>query len=441
MAKKPLYMKHGGPVERLLRPYQEFFFTASFGGLLLLGSTILALVWANSPWAESYEHLWHTEISLHIGSLQLSETLHHWINDGLMAVFFFTVGLEIKRELLTGELSTPRQAMLPIAAAVGGMIVPAAIYAWFNAGTPEVSGWGVPMATDIAFALGILALVGDRVPVPLKIFLTALAIVDDLGAVLVIAFFYTSNLDFTALGLGAALLVAMIAANIFGVRAPSVYLGLGFATWLCFLYSGVHATIAGVLAAMTIPAKTMIDEDEFEARAKDLMKRFRAAQTDSDRKVIVQALEYSCLHVEAPLQRIEHSNHFWVAFVIMPVFALSNAGLELGAGLLDAFSSAVTLGIVFGLVVGKQIGVTLFSYLVVKLGWASLPEGVSWQHVYAASWLAGIGFTMSLFIANLGFESADVLSSAKAGVLAASLIAGVVGYLLMKRVIASHPTA
>lgn len=433
MAKKPLYMKHGGTVERLLRPYQEFFLTQAFSGLLLLAFTALALVWANSPWAHGYHELWETPVTVGFGDFTLSKTLHHWINDGLMAIFFFMVGLEIKRELLSGELSTPQQAALPIFAAVGGMVVPAVLYASFNFGTPQISGWGVPMATDIAFALGILALVGDRVPVGLKIFLTALAIVDDLGAVLVIALFYTADLNLASLAIGVGLFVVMILANLVGLRMPLFYLILGVALWLAFLKSGIHATIAGVLAAMTIPARTLIDRTEFEERVGDLVERFRQAGDDTTRRQVVQAIDYSCLQVESPLQRLEHALHLWVAYVIMPVFALANAGVSLGSEFVESLTSPVGLGIILGLVVGKQVGVTLFSWVALRTGWARLPDGVSWQHIYGAGWLAGIGFTMSLFIANLGFADAETLNAAKGGILAASLIAGCGGYLLVKR--------
>lgn len=434
MAGKSIYPKHGDAASRLLEPYQDFLATQAFSGLLLLGFTLLALVWANSPWAHSYHALWETEVSFGFGAFTLSKTLHHWINDGLMAIFFFTVGLEIKRELLTGELASMRKAMLPIVAAVGGMVVPAAIYASLNFGTEGISGWGVPMATDIAFAIGILALVGRGVPLALKVFLTALAIVDDLGAVLVIALFYTSELNFAALGAGAVIFLLMLAANRLGFRAPLWYLILGAGLWLAFLLSGVHATIAGVLAAMAIPEKGLIGEKEFEERAENLLARFRAAPTPAGKRHAVQALEYSCLHIESPLQRLEHAHHPWVAYVIMPVFALSNAGVELDGDFFDYFSSSITLGVILALVLGKQIGVTLFAWLAVKTGAASLPEGVSWMHIYGAAWLAGIGFTMSLFIANLGFADEGSLTAAKAGILAASALAGTVGYLLLKRV-------
>ena len=427
-------------IDVIVRPFQEFAHEAASGGIVLLIATIVALVWANSPWRESYHDLWHAELTVAIGGLKLSSSLHHWINDGLMVIFFFVVGLEIKREVLAGELSSPRKALLPIAAAAGGMLVPALIYASLNFGRPEITGWGIPMATDIAFALGILALLGDAAPLPLKVFLTALAIVDDLGAVLVIAVFYTSDLNLTALLLGALVLGAMFLLNWLGVRSPLVYFVFGVGLWLCFLASGVHATIAGVLAAMAIPARTLIDEETYVKRVKFLVGEI---ESDESGKSIEEerartwalasnlAEESKCLL--PPLHRLEHAWHPWQAFFIMPVFALANAGIEIGGGFLETLTERAALGVILGLVIGKQVGVTLFSWLVVKMGWAALPTGVTWKHIYGVSWLAGIGFTMSLFIANLAFQDEAHLVMAKGGILVASLIAGVAGYFLLRR--------
>jgi NhaA family Na+:H+ antiporter len=356
-----------------------------------------------------------------------------------MAIFFFVVGLEIKREILIGELSSPRQAALPIAAAMGGMIVPAAIYFAFNAGTPEVSGWGVPMATDIAFALGVLALVGNSIPDALRVFLTALAIVDDLGAVLVIALFYTADISMGALGIGCGFLMLMAAANVLGIRNPLLYWLLGGGVWLAFLLSGVHATIAGVLGAMTIPANSLIDEKSFVEGGRFLLSEIERKVEPGDEPLhhetkhgAVRALETACENVETPLQRLEHGLHPWVAFFIMPVFALANAGVELGAGFIEAVTAPVTLGVVVGLVAGKQIGITLFSWLAVRAGLASLPTGVSWRRIYGAAVLGGIGFTMSLFIAGLAFDDSETLAMAKTGILLASLMAGVSGFWLLR---------
>jgi NhaA family Na+:H+ antiporter len=427
------------PIDRIIRPFQQFAHTEASGGILLLVCTLAALAWANSPWSHSYHELWHTPVTAGFGGFLLAKPLELWINDGLMAIFFFVVGLEIKREMLTGELSSPRQAALPIAAAVGGMAVPAALYLAFNAGTPEASGWGIPMATDIAFALGVLALIGKGVPDALKIFLTALAIVDDLGAVLVIALFYTSEISLAALGGGCGLLLMMVLANVLGIRNPLVYWLLGGAVWLAFLLSGVHATIAGVLGAMTIPARSLIDEKRFVEHGRFLLAEVERKVTPGEEPLhygnkhdAIHALDTTCENVETPLQRLEHRLHPWVAFFIMPVFALANAGVELGAGFLEALAQPVALGVIVGLVVGKQVGISLFSWLAVRSGLASLPAGVSWRHVHGAATLGGIGFTMSLFIAGLAFGSAESLAMAKAGILVASLIAGLAGLWLLR---------
>jgi NhaA family Na+:H+ antiporter len=440
--KEPVSKRGPGrqPIDAIIRPFQRFANTQASGGVLLLAFTVVALVWANSPWSHSYHALWETMVTFGFGEHVLSKPLELWINDGLMAIFFFVVGLEIKREILIGELSSPRQAALPIAAALGGMIVPAGIYFAFNAGTPEVSGWGVPMATDIAFALGVLALIGKGIPDAVRVFLTALAIVDDLGAVLVIALFYTAEISMAALGVGCGFLALMAAANVLGVRNPLVYWLLGGGVWLSFLLSGVHATIAGVLGAMTIPANSLIDEKSFVEGGRFLLSEIeRKAEPGSEplhhetKHGAVQALEAACENVETPLQRLEHGLHPWVAFFIMPVFALANAGVELGAGFVEALTAQVTLGVIVGLVAGKQIGITLFSWLAVRAGWASLPKGVSWQHIYGAAVLGGIGFTMSLFIAGLAFDDSETLAMAKAGILLASLLAGVSGYWFLRR--------
>ncbi|MDX1547452.1 MAG: Na+/H+ antiporter NhaA [Rhodothermales bacterium] len=424
------------PIDLMLRPFQTFVRQEAAGGVLLLICAVAALLLANSPLADGYFALWETLVTVGVGSFAVSKPLLLWINDGLMAIFFFVVGLEIKREVLVGELAAPRKAALPLAAAVGGMVVPALFYVAFNAGTPTASGWGIPMATDIAFALGVLALLGSRAPLALKIFLTALAIVDDLGAVLVIALFYTAELSWASLGVGAAFLVALVAANRLGVRRPVVYAVLGLGLWLAFLKSGVHATVAGVLLALTVPARRRIDAPAFLARAKALLAEFaddvRPGRTEptTDQRDAVHALEVACEHVETPLQRMEHTLHPWVAFGIMPVFALANAGVVLGGA--EGLLGPVSLGIVAGLFLGKQIGVTAFAWLAVRLGWAALPAGVTWRQVYGVSLLTGIGFTMSLFIGNLAFADAAVLDTAKIAIFAASLLSGLAGWLLLR---------
>ncbi len=428
------------PIDRLLSPIRDFLRIEAAGGILLLTATAIALVWANSPWAESYENFWHIPIVVRIGSFVLTpDTLAHWVNDGLMVIFFFVVGLEIKREMLVGELASARKAAIPIAAAIGGMAAPAIIYVAINAGGAGLSGWAIPCATDIAFALGVMAMLGKRVPVQLKIFLMALAIVDDIGAVLIIAFFYTSDLQWAALGAGAGVVVLLVAANLLHVRRPEVYGVLGVLLWVAVLESGVHATIAGVVLAFTIPARFRIQGREFVTFARKAVDEFEAAggnendcMTNSQRQRWVHGLEQACEHVQTPLLRMEHFLHPISSLFIVPVFALANAGVVFGTGLGEALMTRVSLGIIVGLVLGKQIGIMGFTWLAVKLNLGSLGEGVSWKQIYAASWLAAIGFTMSIFIANLGFGEGDNLHDAKIGVLAGSLFAGVVGFTLLR---------
>jgi NhaA family Na+:H+ antiporter len=417
------------PAARLLiRPFQTFFRLESASGILLLASALAALFWANSPLAASYFRLWNAKITVDVGLVAISKPLLLWINDGLMAVFFFVVGLEIKREVLVGELAEPKKAALSVAAAVGGMVFPAGIYALLNQGGPGSAGWGIPMATDIAFALGVLALLGSRVPLALKIFVTAVAIVDDLGAVLVIAIFYTEKLSFSALGVAAGFLVLMILLNLFGVRRPLPYALLGIGLWVAFLKSGVHATIAGVLAALTIPANRMIEL--LLAEFAEDVKPGRSEPT-ADQRDAIHCLETASENVRTPLARLEHGLHPWVAFFIMPVFALANAGVAMGGEIGATLTSPVTLGVVLGLFFGKQLGILLFSWLSVRLGVAALPGGASWRQIWGVSVLCGIGFTMSLFIASLAFRDPALLDSAKVGILAGSLISGVVGAVLL----------
>jgi NhaA family Na+:H+ antiporter len=428
------------PAERLLSPFQEFLHQETSGGIVLLICTLIALVWANVPSiAPGYFGLWQKPIVAGIGDFVLVKPASHWINDGLMAIFFFVVGLEIKRELLSGELSSPRQAALPAAAALGGMVVPAIVYSLFNAGGPAQAGWGVPMATDIAFALGVLALLGKSVPLSLKIFLTALAIVDDLGAVLVIALFFTAEIVWPALIAAAVIVAVLIAVNRLGVRNPLVYVLLGICLWLAILKSGIHATIAGVILAMMIPATPRLTRKEFMARGGKLITEFAQEEvepsgTTEKQRATLQALETHVRSMESPLQRFEHVLHPWVSFLIMPVFALANAGISLGSEFAAAWSHPVTLGVAGGLILGKQIGITSFTWLAVKTGMASLPAGISWRHIYGIGWLGGIGFTMSLFIADLAFANDPVLQVAKVGILSASMISGIAGWIALKRI-------
>jgi len=428
------------PIERILRPFQEFARLEASGGIVLLLCTLIALAWANSPWAESYWHLWETEITIHVGRFEFSRPLHFWINDGLMVIFFLLVGLEIKREFLVGELSSSRKAALPVFAALGGMVAPALIYAAFNRGQATIRGWGIPMATDIAFSLGILALLGRRVPLGLKVFLAAFAIADDLGAVVVIALFYTGGISWTYLLYGAGFLLALAVANWSGVRSLLVYSLLGMGLWWSFLLSGVHPTVAGVLLALTIPARTKIDAEEFLRQGRALLAEFEASSrdgrgilTNEGQQSALHALEEACELVETPLQKMEEGLHSWVAFGIMPLFALANAGVTVrGENVVSALQDPVTLGVLAGLVLGKQTGITLFSWLAVRTGLAALPASVTWRHIYGVGWLGGIGFTMSLFIAHLAFGSSPELASAKAGILVASVLSGLGGTVILR---------
>ncbi len=380
------------------------------------------------------------EFSVGFNGNVLSNDLHHWINDGLMAVFFFVVGLELKREIIAGELRDFKKAMLPIGAAIGGMLVPALIYFAINPSGPTTDGWGIPMATDIAFALGVLYLLGDRVPVSLKVFLTALAIADDLGAVLVIAFFYTSDIDFVSLITGGVFLFILVVANIIGVRSSLFYAIVGIGgVWLAFLMSGVHATIAAVLAAFTIPANVKVTEDIFSKKLDQLLQLFKKAKpnnlptvTDEQLHVLqeIRDLSKSAL---TPLQRLEHGLHPLVAFIIMPIFALSNAGITLSEDTLSQFTSPVTTGVFFGLLIGKVTGVLGMVALFVKLKWAIMPLDINRMQLVGASFLAAIGFTMSLFISGLAFTDEVFITQAKLGILAASLLASVVGYLIIRK--------
>lgn len=428
------------PITQLMRPVQRFMHEEASSGIVLFVAAVVALVWANSPWYDAYHDLLETHIIVGFGSWAIDETIHHWIDDGLMAVFFFVVGLEIKRAVVVGELSSVRKAALPIFAALGGMIVPALIYVAFNTGGEEARGWGIPMATDIAFSLGVLSLLRTRAPLPLKIFLAAFAIIDDIGAVIVIAVFYTGDIAWGNLGIGAVFLAVLLVVGRLGIRHPLVYAMLGLAVWLAFLYSGVHATVAGVLVAATIPIRVRVDSSGFLARSRDLLLVFERSgeyghedETSSEQRAILKELEDTAQELQSPLQRFETALHPWVAFVVMPLFALSNAGVMLEGDFFEALTHPVTLGIVLGLVIGKQVGVTLFSWTAVRFGFAALPYGVTWLQFYGVALLGGIGFTMSLFITNLAFTSDALTTEAKIGILLGSAISGIIGYLVLFR--------
>lgn len=428
--------------ERIFHPSQWFFTNEVVSSLLLLLASVSAVYWANSFLAGPYHHFLETEFTIGLGRWAITHDLHHWINDGLMAIFFFTVGLEIKREVLVGELASPKKALLPVIAALGGMLVPGAIYMAFNYGTPYADGWGIPMATDIAFSLGAVALFGRGLPVGLRIFLAAFAIADDLGAVLIIAVFYTQDISWHFIILGAHFLLGLLLMNILFVRWLPLYALLGFGAWLAAMGSGVHPTIAGVLVALAIPAQGKYNTLHFVRRVQYIMDNFQCHEQSCDHVHAilfnqghlnaVQSLEMACHHVETPLQRLEHYFHPWVAFVILPLFAFANAGLTFsGITVESAVTHPVTLGIVLGLFVGKPVGIFLFSFLAVRLGLADLPASVRWPHILGAGMLGGIGFTMSLFVSGLAFADPDLLNYSKLGILSGSVLAIVTGALFL----------
>jgi NhaA family Na+:H+ antiporter len=411
----------------------------TIGGIILIAAAVVAIVWANSSIYESYHYIWHDfKMGFSFGDFKLDGSLHHWINDGLMALFFFMIGLEIKREIIGGELSSLKKASLPILAAIGGMLIPAVIYSIVVINYPEMmNGWGIPMATDIAFALGLLAMLGKKVNINLKIFLTALAIADDLGAILVISIFYTETIDFNELLTAGAFMSVLIAANYFGVRRTVFYAVVGLlGVWMSFLFSGVHATIAGVLIALTIPARTKIDEDQYVRKMTDLTNEFEKNMNDikllSKTQVHVMAkIEELNYKAQTPLQKLEHALHPLSTYFIIPIFALANAGVHLEGNFFDLVFHPVSLGIIFGLVLGKFLGVSLFSFFMVKMKLALLPEGVTWGQMMGVAFLAGIGFTMSIFISDLAFNREEFKQIAKVGIMSASVISAIIGMTVL----------
>jgi NhaA family Na+:H+ antiporter len=420
--------------------FDWFFRSEVSGSIVLLVATIAALIWANSPWAQTYFDLAHVKIKLSWGDSGFAMSLQHWINDGLMVIFFFVVGLEIKREMVVGRLSSFDLAKLPVMAALGGMVAPALIYFFLNSTGPAARGWGVPMATDIAFALGILALFGKRVPIGLKVFLTALAIADDLGAVMVIAIFYTENIQWIALVAAAALMVAIWMANRARVRRPGVYIILAVGVWAGVLASGVHATVAGILVAMLVPVRSLIDPDHFLKIVDDKIGNLKRAELtrqslidDHEQYDHLEQLYHTVDDMAPPGLRLEHHLHPIQAFFILPLFAFFNAGVAITSGMLVFPPDSVTLGIILGLFIGKQVGVFVFSWMAVKFIGGTLPSGVTWPQVYGAGCLAGVGFTMSLFISELAYVEASMLADAKFGILLGSLFSGVIGYIVLSR--------
>lgn len=429
---------------KLSAPFDAFVQNTTASGLLLMMTALLALILANSVLTGLYTDLFHTHLVLQLGDWKLDYTLHHWINDGLMTLFFFVVGLELKREILVGELADPKQAVLPILAALGGMVFPALIYWYFNPAGEASAGWGIPMATDIAFALGVIAMLAGRVPKALVAFLVALAIVDDLGAVLVIAVFYTEDISFPLLAIAFMLTLLLMLMNRSGIRRPIPYFIVATLLWLTLLDSGVHATIAGVITAFMIPTLPQYNTQAFSQQMRDALDDFDKAAKDSSGNLlrnhqqfeILNRLEQKIQGVATPLQRLEHHLHLPVAFLVLPLFAFANAGVPIDfAHFIDSLSHPVTQGILFGLVIGKLIGIALVSYLAVKLGVAKLPQDVNFTQIIGVALLGGIGFTMSIFIAEIGFQDqAELIIQAKIGILLASLIAGTIGYLFLKSV-------
>ena len=407
---------------------------------VLVFFALLALIWANSPWADQYFALAKIKLGFSLGGSAYVHSLGHWIKDGLMAIFFFVVGLEIKRELVVGELSSIRRAALPVSAAIGGAVVPAIIYTFFNLGEPGSSGWGIPMATDIAFALGVLALFGSRVPIGLKVFLTALAIADDMLAVLVIALFYTAEINFLAVVSALVFLALIFAANKANVRQIGVYLILAFGTWVSIEACGIHATIAGVLVALLVPVRAMIGPEIFFKTTKSNLAKLEECEltresmnTNERQRIAVNEIYLVAEDMTPPGIALEKQLHVFQAFLILPLFALFAAGVSFDTETLGDFPGPVALGVILGLFIGKQIGIVLASWVTVKAGVAGLPEGVSWMQIWASSALAGIGFTMSIFIGELAFTDPILISEAKVAIILASLAAGAWGAYLLNR--------
>jgi len=417
--------------------FQKFDRSQSLGGILLFGATIIALIFANSRLGDFYDTLRETTLGFEAGSLSLKKPLLLWVNDGLMAIFFFMIGLEIKRELMIGELNSPSKAALPLVAALGGMLVPVAFYLVLNNNPRASQGWGIPMATDIAFSLAILKLLGNRVPVGLKVFLAAFAIIDDIGAVLVIALFYSSSIDWMKLVWAAIPMALLVFLNLKNLFPKYLHLACGIIIWYFFLKSGIHPTIAGVLLAFTVPLRQKTDAHTFTEEMCRIADEFR--EHDSDRTPLltpeqierIDDIEQWTEKVQSPLQHLEHVLHGWVAMFIMPVFAFFNAGVAFRAGM-DPDLPLIT-ALALSLFLGKTIGVTLFSFAGLKLKLASLPQGVTFGQIFGTAMLAGVGFTMSMFIASLAFSGAEVLmDSAKIGIMAGSLVSGVSGYLILR---------
>lgn len=432
----------GQMVSEIMRTsaFQYFFNKISQAGFLLFASAVLAFIWSNvSP--ESYQHFWHQELSFAIGGVVLSHSLVHWINDGLMTIFFLTVGLEIKRELLVGGLSDPRRAALPVAAAVGGMVLPALIYLIFNWGSNTASGWGIPMATDIAFSLAVLSTLGKRVPFGLRLFLTAFAIADDLGAIIVIALFYTPSLNLTALSMALVLICGLWGLNRMGIRHTLPYIIVCVLLWFAVSKAGLHPTVAGVITAMFIPSTSKYDTDIFLEMVSQRLEKIECLDGSCGQSIrvnrnhlnAVQEINLACKEVETPLQRLEHSLSSWVGYLVLPLFAIANAGVTLtGMNLTAALTAPVTLGVGVGLVIGKPVGVLLSTYAMTRILKTGLLQGTTWTHILGAGLLGGIGFTMSLFLSGLSFTEPGHLEYAKIGIMIGSFVSAAAGYTILR---------
>ncbi len=433
-------------IQTVLTPFQRFLKVEASGGILLLFFTVIALLWANSSLSEYYHHFWEKKLVIGFGDFILSKSLHHWINDGLMAIFFFFVGLEIKRELVAGELSSAKQASLPIAAALGGMIFPALIFIFVNRNPSTETGWGIPMATDIAFSLGVLSLLGKRVPLSLKVFLVAFAIVDDIGAVMVIALFYSAVINWIYLIIGLALYLLLILFNRMDLRYIPAYMVVGWVIWFMFLNSGIHPTIAGVLIAFSIPMNRKIDVGTFRDRMDNNLEVFCPAGCSDkitltkEQLASIDNMEEELVRVQSPVQSLEHTLHYFVTFIVMPLFALANAGVIIKATGITSIFSSLSGTIELSLILGKVLGIFLFTWLSVKLGIGILPGKVKWVHIIGLGLLGGMGFTMSLFIANLAFTNVMFLNPAKIGILTGSLLAGVLGYIVLNLTLERNKT-
>jgi NhaA family Na+:H+ antiporter len=427
-----------GNILRIFNPLTEFFKEQSISGFLLIAATFLAIITANSPYGDAFIHFWETPIHLVIGTgFQLHLTIEQFVNDGLMTIFFTVVGLEIKRELIEGELSTKEKALLPVSGALGGMIAPALIFVFFNLGKTELSGWAIPTATDIAFSLTVLSLLGKKVPLSLKIFLTALAVVDDLGAIVIIALAYSQDTHLIYLLSAALTVVILIIMNRKGIRNIYLYMFVGAFLWNFLHRAGIHATISGVILAMTIPFRFKYYEEVFNFRLKELLAFSRLldspeAQKDhAARDQVIEEMQKASTEMEAPLNNMLYLLHGFSSFIVMPLFALSNAGIKLDFGAVSNLGSTMSIGIILGLLIGKPLGITLMTFITTKLKITSIPKGIKWMDIFCVNILAGIGFTMSIFVTKLAYTDKSFIETAKFSIIIASFLSGILGYMVL----------